>query len=361
MPSVSESEARELVEQGLSFPPFTVAISPQTIRGDATPSQLADWILTIDLDGITRKFAVEYKGIGGMASLGAAIVQARALAYTNQQFQLRPMVMMPYLSPEALDTLVREKVSGLDLCGNGVIYSFEIAPPLFAYRTGAKNRFPSSAPVKSPYRGDQSIVARAMFARGEFTRQKEIVAYLAECRVTPSTVSKVLRALEGDLVVARATTITVIRRDTLLDRLQQNYRPPKQQQQRLLRLALGPDVYQRIADNAKRLSIRYAASSPERYTTLPSSTERLRLFTSDATGLLEGLSYTVDERFPTLDVMEVESKLPFFGRTWDQGMWWCSLVQEYLMLASGGKREQEAARPIRASLLVAAASASGQG
>ena len=351
MPSFSESEARGVVERGLSFPPFKVAITPQPNLGDATPSQLADWILAVEIDGITRKFAVEYKGIGGMASLGAAIVQARALAYTNQQLQLRPMIMMPYLSPEALDTLVREKVSGLDLCGNGVIYSLETTPPLFAYRTGAKNRFPSSAAVKSPYRGDQSIVARAMFARGEFKSQKEIVEYLAEFRVTPSTVSKVLRALEGDLVVARETTITVVRRDTLLDRLQQNYRPPRQQQRRLLRLALGPDVYQRIAENAKRLSIRYAASSPERYTTLPSSTERLRLFTSDATGLLEGLSYTVDERFPTLDVTEVGSKLPFFGRAWEKGMWWCSPVQEYLMLANGGKREQEAAGPIRASLL----------
>ena len=101
MPTFSESDARGVVERGLSFPPFKIAIIPQTRREDATPSQLADWTLAIDIDGITRKFAVEYKGIGGMASLGAAIVQARALAYTNQQLQLRPMIMMPYLSPEA--------------------------------------------------------------------------------------------------------------------------------------------------------------------------------------------------------------------------------------------------------------------
>jgi len=84
---------------------------------------------------------------------------------------------------------------------------------------------------------------------------------------------------------------------------------------------------------------------------LPSSSGTQRVLTSDATRLIEGVSYQEDERFPTIELVETDSKLPFFDRRFEEGTWWTSPLQEYLQLANGGKREEQAAAAIRASFL----------
>jgi hypothetical protein len=82
-----------------------------------------------------------------------------------------PLLFLPFLSDRQLQELEREEISGIDLCGNGVV----IVPYLFAvFRSGAKNRFPSSAPIKNIYRRKSSMVGRVFLIRSTYESVQEI-------------------------------------------------------------------------------------------------------------------------------------------------------------------------------------------
>ena len=58
--------------------------------------------------------------------------------------------------------LEREGVSGLDLCGNGVV---TVPGEWLVYRTGKPNLYPQSFPIKNVFRGASSLVARVFLLR----------------------------------------------------------------------------------------------------------------------------------------------------------------------------------------------------
>ena len=345
----TDDQVRELVERGLEFPPFVLRIRRDVDWGDTPEGRRPDWVFNISFEGASFDFGAQYTSSAGLKNLRLALMEAQSSAYFNKARGIEPLVVVPYLNPEALNELVAQKTSGIDLCGNGVLY----ARNWFAYRTGAKNKFPSSAPVKSPYRGEQSMVTRALLSRREFKTQQEIVDNLKVFNVAASTVSKVLAVLEEELMAEKKPAIRALRPGALLDALRENYRAPKITSTRRMRRVTQDDVYKRLADNAQRAGVLYAVSSPERYAVLPGSRDVMRVFTNDAKSLLAGIDLEENDRFPELEIQEIESKLPFFGRESENGRWWTSPLQEYLELSSGGKREQEAAVSIRARILSA--------
>ncbi|MFC1588606.1 hypothetical protein ACFL54_09880, partial [Planctomycetota bacterium] len=76
-----------------------------------------------------------------------------------------PMLIVPFLRDSQLEELGNEGVSGIDLCGNGVV----IAPNKFAiYRSGAKNRFPSTSTIKNIYRKNSSMIARVFLTQAKY-------------------------------------------------------------------------------------------------------------------------------------------------------------------------------------------------
>ncbi|MEO7997267.1 MAG: hypothetical protein ABI852_07465, partial [Gemmatimonadaceae bacterium] len=221
----------------------------------------------------------------------------------------------------------------------------------FAYRTGAPNKYPDSARIVSPYRGNQSIVARAFLARPAFSKQTELVSYLSDLGVAPSTVSKMLVALEQDLLITKKPDIRVVRPDALLDRLREDYSAPTSRRSEKVRLLESESAWAQINKNAAEPRVRYAISNPERYTVLPRSSSALRVFTNDINALLTDLEYSPDERFPTLELIETESRVLFFDKRFTMDRWWTSPIQEYLELANGSKREAEAAVAIRKQIV----------
>ena len=339
-------EVSRIVSSGIAFKPFDVAneatLAEQLLEGRARP----DFVFSISWEGQTRRFLVESKPALGLASLQGAIGQAKAMAYSNPSYL--PMVLLPYLRREALDALVDAQVSGLDLCGNGVIY----VPGLwFAHRTGAPNQYSDSSPIVSPFRGNQSIVARAFLRKPEFSNQKEIVEYLRESGIAPSTVSKMLVALEENLLISRKPIIRVVRPDALLDRLREDYTPFTRRRVEKVRLVDGESAWKRINDNTAGKEVQYVISDPQRYTVLPSNTSTRRIITNNADALLSGIAYTLDERFPTLELIETDSRTPFFDKRDTNGYSFTSPIQEYLELANGSKREADAANVIRNQIL----------
>ena len=82
-----------------------------------------------------------------------------------------PLVILPYLRPSYLEELERLGLSGVDLCGNGVI----VGPKrLRLFRTGEPNRFTTSAPIKNIYRNNTSMVARLFASVPRFASVRDI-------------------------------------------------------------------------------------------------------------------------------------------------------------------------------------------
>lgn len=144
------------------------------------------------------------------------------------------MLIMPFLSEQQLQELEQQRISGIDLCGNGVV----IVPGIFAvFRSGERNRFSSSAPIKNIYRKNSSMVGRVFLARSSYGTVQEICTevnrrnMLVKCGdkkpMSLSTVSKSLKTLEEDLIVERKGAIQLLQADKLLEELSENYVPPK--------------------------------------------------------------------------------------------------------------------------------------
>ncbi|MBW2311723.1 MAG: winged helix-turn-helix domain-containing protein, partial [Deltaproteobacteria bacterium] len=123
-----------------------------------------------------------------------------------------------------LQELEREGISGIDLCGNGVV----IVPGMFAvFRSGGKNRFPASAPIKNIYRKNSSMVGRVFVVRPVFNAVQDVCSEINQRNMlvnrwdpmSLSTVSKALKTLEQDLIVERRGAIRLLQPDKLLEKL----------------------------------------------------------------------------------------------------------------------------------------------
>jgi hypothetical protein len=140
------------------------------------------------------------------------------------------MLFMPFLSERQLQELEREGLSGIDLCGNGVVV---VPDGLAVFRSGGKNRFPSSALIKNSYRKNSSMVGKIflLFAgyeavreiRTKINQRNLLVTRWDKKPMSLSTVSKALKTLEDDLIITREGAIHLLQPDKLLEKLRENY------------------------------------------------------------------------------------------------------------------------------------------
>lgn len=335
----------------ITFPPLKISLASKDVanavwdRFGARP----DLVLTVEWDGQQYPFVVEQKTLSTPRSLEAAIQQARRYADLSQN-QYQPMIMVPYLNSQALDRLIAVEMSGIDLSGNGVVL---VPKKLFVYRTGEKNRFPASTPIRNVYRGTTSLVSRVLFARSTFSSVTEISEEIRRRggRITMSTVSKALRGLQEDLVVGREEGIRLLQPARLLDLLVRNYRSPNVRRRVSGRVEDAASALQKFTVNARELRLSVAGDLPSRYVVMPSSEEIISVYTSSIGELLRGVNFRETARFPNISLLETRDQTVYFDRREADGFYWISPLETYLELATGGKREQEAARQVRSDLL----------
>jgi hypothetical protein len=108
-----EIDRRVQSDPALFDPLHVVAIE----REVAVAMGRADLVVELEWEGERRRFAVEYAPVATPKQLEIAMGEARRTAVDD----LRPMVVAPYLSPERMDRLMAEGISGVDLSGNAVI------------------------------------------------------------------------------------------------------------------------------------------------------------------------------------------------------------------------------------------------
>lgn len=315
------------------------------------PSRLRpDFALIAGWEGREHTFIAEYKRSSTPRALEAAIQQARRYAEVGPYL---PMVIVPYLSPGALDRLVEEEVSGIDLSGNGLII---VPGEWFIRSTGAKNRFSAGAPIKNVYRGTTSLVARAFFARPTYPSVQEVLEEIQRRRgeTTLPTVSKALKSLEEDLLVARGETIRLLQPERLLELLVQNYREPAVTNRRRVKVPDRWSTLQQFVSNAREYGVSLVGDLPSRYVIMPESDGVTRVYTTSIETTTRDVELGGASRFPNMELIETRDQTVYFDPSTDQQFPYISPLQTYLTLATGGKREQEAAAQLRPDLIQAA-------
>lgn len=338
-----QEQLKRLREDPNELAPLTIEPVKDAAAGDATIS--ARW------GRREYRFVVECKSRSTPRILQQCIAQARAYANPPESF---PMVMVPYLSRKQLLELERLQVSGLDACGNCVIV---VPGEILVLRSGQPNKYPDSAPLKNVYRGDASLVPRVFVRHPEYPTVTEIRDEIRGRggRIALSTVSKALKRLEDDLIIARQRgSIRLLQGDKLLERLAANYQPPKLTLPPVVvRCSLPTDqLLARVSRICENDGIRLAATgtaSVHLYATMARE-PKVALYCADVATVFNHLSHHIEvtHRFANLELLETQSEIAYFDplQSSEDRFPWASPLQTYLELMQGDKRDQEAANQV---------------
>lgn len=131
------------------------------------------------------------------------------------------MIFLPYLAPDRLAELESLAVSGIDLCGNGIVY---VPNRICVVRTGQPILYPDSRPVANPFRGRSGLVSRMLIETpywetlSELTEAIEKRAQLKGPSL--SQVSKTIAAYAEEMLVLKdGNTIKLADPVGMLDQL----------------------------------------------------------------------------------------------------------------------------------------------
>ena len=346
-PTAVEVEALDLARRGeLALPPvqFDVSLPP----GEGPP--VADLLVTARFQSRRFEFAAVCKSSSTPRIVRDAATSAAAAA---ERMGRMPMLIVPYLADQRLRELEALGVSGLDLCGNGVLI---VPDRLFVFRTGAANRYPSSAPIKNIYRRTSSLAARVFLLRPTYPSLKAVVEHVGirGGTLAKSTVSKVVGSLKEDLLVTEeGAGLRLLNPNGLLDKLTENFQTPDVS--RRIRVKwLGnrndmlPTLVQRARDRRIRLALT-GAGSTFAYAVMARS-DALPLYCDQIGALLDGLPVDEGSRFPDIELLQTDDDTVYFDVRDQDGYPVASPIQAWLELMQGDKRDKEAAGQIRAAL-----------
>jgi len=357
-----------LIRRG--FPPFSIKLesapahTPSTAAvKERSASQLRpDAEIELAWQGRKRRFIAECRTAATPKQLEGALSQLRSYIERDRKAgkQRFPLIIAPYLSPATLERLEEESISGIDLSGNGVV---TIPGEWLVVKTGAENQYPSSAPIKNIYRGRSSLVCRALLLRPEYPSIGAIVEALrddigGDTGVTQATVSKVLKSLEEELLIARSggsrgTSISLKQPGELLDRLVRGYVPPRTSQ--TLRGNPTEQSTERtpiaiLADAARKAGVRYAVDTVMTYAPFPGA-EDTPIYVESLAPIVDAGAVRENDRFATVRLIETSDPTAYFDTRVVGGMCRVSPIQVYLELANGTKRERDISGSIRSRIL----------
>lgn len=353
---LTEAEIRQRFIEGYEFPPLRICLA-EADKSLGRNAEL-DAILAIELEGESFDFAAEFKSRSIPKVFEQGLAQIGSLA---ERLQKLPLLVVPYLRESQLQELQQRQLSGIDLCGNGVVI---IPGKAFVYRTGAKNQFPDSTPTKFAYRGATSQVARVFLCQRQFESLKDIEATMKKRggEVVLSTISKALKRLDSDLIIDRSgDAIRLLQPEKLLESLAKSYVAPKIRKQvslsfrsneknlsRVAKLAAGLGNKQKVAPSyvltGKSSIVRYAVMGRE---------EVVEVYTENLDSLAKQLGDSVEKntRFVDLVLYETIDPTVYFDRRLISGIPYASPIQSYLECSAGDKREIEVADQIKTRIL----------
>lgn len=331
-----------------------------------TDDQLAgaDAMLTAHLRGSPMEkflFLVEVKSKSTPQIVHNAIHQIKSCHEKKGDPEMHPMIVVPYLSEERLHELEEAGVSGIDLCGNGVI---NVPNRLYIFRTGQENRYPESRPVSNPFQGKSAMVARVFFEELTFHSEKskfETLDALQQAivkggtKISLSQVSKAVSALEERRLIGSAgRAIYLLDPDRIMEKLAHNWKPTTTGR---VFLRLGEQCLERLTALNRSPDLRWAitgASSVAHHTPFAQG-GAIQVAVPDVGKAMALLGGTIEPIPNFADVELLESDEPgfYFENDIDErGLRWASLLQTWIELKNGDARQQDAARSIYELIIV---------
>lgn len=314
-------------------------------------------------DARTKTFVFEYKSDWTARPFSEAVKQAKR--YAEESGDL-PLVILPYMSDEHLNTLYEASLSGMDLCGNALFIDLESEPIWCLRFTGKPNRFKNTQKVKSPYQGKSGLVARTLLSCPVFPNAEALQAEVARRggEVSQPVVSRALQAFRDDLVVGSqgGKGVVLLQTEKLLDRLTDQWRGKVERWQVQGNTVLWrgrvdgnpeqflPSVFSRPRIRSHQLIMTGLTSAAQR-TNL--TLEPVQYVYSNAIGsIFDDVQAEQTRRFPNFEVWFPPDEAVFFDPMTDEaGVQWASPLQTYLGLAAGDVRSQQAAVEFRKALL----------
>jgi hypothetical protein len=346
---ITEQEMLERFATGATLlPPLIIRTNEVLKRAD---KREFDALIEAGLPGEQSafRFVVEAKSRPTLEAVHAAAAQARAAVRENEW----PMIQVPYLAPDRLDYLTELGVSGVDLCGNGLVI---IPERLYVLRSGQPNKYRDSRPLNNPYRGRSSLVARILMSEPSWPSLSKMLHRInhAGTDLSLAQASKAIRALEEELIVRKVGGAIQLQDPArLLDKLGSEWSP-------IIRARRAFRLDKNDASWADRFSsnsaLRWAVtgeSSAQQYVVFSHGTP-LRIAVSNlskAESLLIGVPESVPG-FADLELLETDEPGYFFDALTDgKGVRWASRLQTWLELQSGEARQQTAARDLKRQVL----------
>lgn len=320
----------------------------------------ADARIQLNHRGESKTFIVEYKKFWTAAALKTAMDQVKQYAELSPGDL--PMVVVPYLSDDALHLLAEAGVSGLDLVGNGLIE----AEGWFILLRGAPNQFRNTQIIKSPYQGKAALVARTLLACPVLPNAESLRTEIRRRggEVSQPVVSRALKAFREDLIIGSQDRmgLVLLQPEKLLDRLAEQWMGIVERWRKAGNTVLWtgrvtgtpmeslPIIFKQPRIRQHQLVMTGLTSSIQ-HTHLTLETTQY-LYTNAIGTLFDGVQVTETRRFPNLELLFPPDDAVFFDAVTDAaGVRWASALQTYLELVVGDARLQQSAGELRAALL----------
>ena len=334
--------------------PDSVLLPPLVVRScvvQVGTGTREDACLEVALPGETEtfQFIVQSKSRSTPQSIEGAVAQAKTAVRDGQW----PMIQVPYLSPVRLDELESQRVSGVDLCGNGIVI---VPGRLWVVRSGRPNLYRDSRPLHNPYRGRSAMVARMLLHQPRWESLKGLAAAIraAGDELSLPQVSKAIHALGEELIISKTAGVITLREPLrLLDGLAGEWALARTQFRQALRLPAGMNWAEALSSEKLLRWAVTGESSVSRYVMF-SQGGPPRIAVSNLTRAMDVLHGTPEPvpGFADLELLETDEPGCFFATEADEdGVRWASPLQAWLELQAGDARQQDAARELRARIL----------
>lgn len=332
-----EKTAMEALQDRQLYAPLEIAsfqFQPQTAENlKGRP----DALIQVRWQGKDVSFIAELKSRSSPQMAQQAIWQLKNFSNENNNL----LLIVPYLSNAISEMITKEKISAIDLNGNYFIQT----QGLLAIRLDKENRYKESKAIKKIFSGNSSLVGR-LFLKGQntFNSLNQICQAISKLDgdLTVSTISKVLKGLEEELIVQKESKqIKLIQPAKLLEKLKNEYSPPKIQETLKLNV---PDPLKILRDYLPNRNWTLTGeSSASRY----SVTTPPKILSAYVTEFKDWDKY-VDERFYNLVLKKTGNRFVYFDVQKDN---YSSKLQCYLELSQLDKREREIAQSIQEDIL----------
>lgn len=327
---------------------FAPLIVSEATRTESLEDKGIDGFVKISYLGKTVSLIIEIKSRTAPQIVEAGIDALLQLTKNEKYKDFVPTLIVPYLTEKIVNRLKSNNLCGLDLNGN----YFIAAPEFLAIRLDRKNQYKESVYIKDIYSRNSSLVGRFLLRKNNtYEKVSDIYEGIKklEGNISLSTVSKVLKGLEEQLIISRENKkIKLLQPDKLLKNLKENYIAPSFQ--RTIKVNLPGEMMQAkriLFDLLGKDWIWAGESCAEFY----ASTTPADLFTVYSRGRNNptAAEEDVSMRFYNYKIFMISpvDEYVFFDSKDNKA----SAIQAYLELSQLDKREKEIARDIERDIL----------